>query len=181
MVILEKSEVYDPFDSVNELLNNLELENRAAKQMLKEPWTAQFPARRPSPIEEPRASSENHAAKQMLKEPRTSQFPVRRFTPVEIPRGSPDNFAVKQVLKEPRTARLYTRRPSSENRAANRMPKVPILLQKHRKSHSEKSICKQLREFRECYYKGSMRECNYRAVQLEEVQTRTCRSQPFLI
>lgn len=40
MVALDDTGVYDPFDSVNALLDQLELEAKATKRLVEEPWTA---------------------------------------------------------------------------------------------------------------------------------------------
>jgi hypothetical protein len=42
MVVSEVTGTYDAYDSINELLDKLELEAKASKNMIDEPWTAQL-------------------------------------------------------------------------------------------------------------------------------------------
>jgi hypothetical protein len=40
MVVRDKSGEYDPFDSINELMDNLELDARRTNQLINQPWKA---------------------------------------------------------------------------------------------------------------------------------------------
>jgi hypothetical protein len=42
MVVLDETGTYDPYDSISELLDKLEVEARETRQLMDEPWTVQL-------------------------------------------------------------------------------------------------------------------------------------------